>query len=178
VAIKSKKILVIDTDILRSAGIGDNPDASLCFKCLQFTLSISHRVAVSTELLEEWEKHESHLAHEWRTDMKIRDKLLSAKIPIDNLQEIIYQLDQFTSTQHEAMKKDLHLIRIALLADKIIISKDSAARKLFNQAAAHIDELRAITWVDLLKDKTAIEWLKRGAPPEKKRRLGYKDGQP
>jgi hypothetical protein len=69
--------------------------------------------------------------------------------------------------------KDWHLVVAALGADAIIASLDETARSAFADAAAHVSELRRVTWVNPSKSGEAVgDWLERGAPPEGRRGLG------
>jgi hypothetical protein len=76
--------------------------------------------------------------------------------------------------EREAMLKDIHLIETAMAADRIVISLDETARKLFIKVATRVGELRDIVWVNPEKmEEEPVSWLENGAKAEKKRKLGF-----
>jgi hypothetical protein len=71
-----------------------------------------------------------------------------------------------------ALAKDAHLIAAALLTDRIIISRDEEARRLFGIACKRAGELGEILWANPeFEDEQVAAWLQRGARVEKKRKL-------
>lgn len=61
-----------------------------------------------------------------------------------------------------------------MATDRTVISlDDNTARKFFSKAAAQVDELKDIVWVnpDKVEEEKAIEWLEKGAEAERDRLL-------
>ena len=72
----------------------------------------------------------------------------------------------------EALRKDFHLLQVALATDQNIISLDETIRGLFSRASQQVGEIRHIIWVN--PDRTEeepITWLQNGAPSEAHRQL-------
>jgi hypothetical protein len=76
--------------------------------------------------------------------------------------------------ERQAMLKDIHLIETAMAADRIVVSLDETARRLFITVATRVGELRNIVWVNPERaEEEPIHWLENGAKAEKKRKLGF-----
>ena len=74
----------------------------------------------------------------------------------------------------EAMQKDFMLIVAALAADRVVISLDETVRKLFDQAAQRVGELRSVVWVNPdSEEESPLRWLEKGAQAERQRQLGF-----
>ena len=56
---KQSRLLVVDASVLRAAGCSGDPQAGLCSQILQDIMQICHRVAISQEIADEWDKHQS-----------------------------------------------------------------------------------------------------------------------
>lgn len=175
---KVSKRLVIDASVARSAGKENAtyPTSKHCRDFLNTVLDISHRVVMTPDIRDEWQKHESNFAGEWRRRMLAKRKLdIHLDIVVDD--ELWSQIEGFTESdkEREAMIKDLRLIEAALATDKIVISLDEKVRNLFEKAADEVDELKEVVWVNPAKpEEKAIFWLKNGAAPEKERKLGFR----
>ncbi|MBE9129105.1 MULTISPECIES: hypothetical protein [unclassified Coleofasciculus] len=171
------KQLVIDASVARSAGGKDAkaPTSINCTKFLEAVLDICHKVVMTPDIKEEWNKHQSVFALGWRRRMVAKRKFVFLDVPIDN--ELWNSIDQIAGTdkQRAEMFKDLRLLEAAMATDKTVISlDDNTARRFFSKAALQVDELKEIVWVnpDKVKNKKPIEWLQNGANPEPKRLLG------
>jgi len=126
---------------------------------------------MTPEIAEEWDKHQNKFALSWRTNMKRHGKLSEPRYTQkDELRENIEKFAK-TEQEREKMLKDVHLLEAALATDKIVISLDDEARRLYSKISADVDEIREITWRNPT-DKDIISWLKRGATPDRKHWLG------
>ena len=175
---KDSKVLVIDASIARSAGPPHSihPTSSNCRNFLENVLLICHQIAMTPEIREEWNNHQSRFAREWRARMVAKKKLylLTDILPDKELWKGLENIAK-TDQQRAQIVKDIHLLEAALASDKIVVSLDeNTARKYFDNAAQTIVDLQKITWVnpDRIEEETPIAWLKDGAKPEKKRLLG------
>ena len=172
---RDSKQLVIDTDVAQASGDEDatNPRAINCRDFLKEVMSQDHRVVMTREISDEWKRHQSRFAFEWRVSMDARRRIDRIDPPEDN--ELRDKVTDTTSNEDEigAMEKDFHLLQAALTTDQTIISLDETVRGLFKQASQQVGEIRNIIWVN--PDRTAeehpIAWLQNGAPPEAYRRL-------
>ena len=168
--------LVIDASVARAAGGEDAtyPTSKNCRDFLKAVLEICHRVVMTPDIKEEWDKHQSKLASTWRRTMVARKKLeYYPDIAVsDRLWNKIERMAA-SDKEREAMLKDLRLIEAARTTDKTIISLDDTVRELFRKAAESVDELKDIVWVNpAVAEEHPLEWLENGANPERDRLLG------
>ncbi|HAG83222.1 MAG TPA: hypothetical protein DCL61_19275 [Cyanobacteria bacterium UBA12227] len=171
------KRLVIDASVGRSSG-GEEatyPTSVHCRDFLKAVLDICHKVVMTPDIRDEWNKHQSEFARKWRSQMVAKRKFEFLDVPVN--EELWNQIDLLAGTdkQRAEMFKDLRLLEAALVTDKTVISlDDNTARRFFSKAAAQVDELKDIVWVnpDKIEEEQPIEWLQNGANPEPDRQLG------
>ena len=173
----TSRLLVIDTSVARAAGNIDavHPTGKNCRDLLQSVLTICHRIAMPEELRNEWNKHRSAFARGWLVQMFARKKVKLDSPPeqADLLQKVASA--RVSPGQADAMRKDWLLIEAALDSDRSIVSLDDTARDAFRTAAHEVADLCKIVWVNPDKPaERAIEWLQRGAEPEKARMPGIR----
>lgn len=171
------KRLVIDASVARSSGGEDAtyPTSVHCRDFLQAVLDICHKVVMTPDIKEEWDKHQSVFALRWRRRMVAKGKFVFLK-EVSEDKELWDKIDLIAATdrQRADMFKDLRLLEAAIATDKTVISlDDNTARTFFSQAAVDINALKEIVWVnpDQVEEETPIEWLESGAKPESKRLL-------
>jgi hypothetical protein len=75
-----------------------------------------------------------------------------------------------------AMLKDAFLLAAAQATqDRMVVSLDDKARKLFQALAAQVPQWGTVSWINPGSDEeSAISWLGSGAKPDPARRLGYR----
>ena len=173
--VRDSKRLVIDTDVVQSSGDEDatDPRAIHCRDFPKVVRSQNHKVVMTREISDEWKRHQSRFALEWRVSMDAR-----RKIDRINPSEDEELQDKVTNTasdedEIEAMQKDFHLLQAALTTDQTITSLDETVRQLFKRASQSVGEIRNIIWVnpDRTAEEQPIVWLQNGAPSEAHRRL-------
>jgi hypothetical protein len=123
------KRLVIDASVARSAG-GEEatyPTSVYCRDFLKAVLDICHKVVMTPDIREEWNKHESDFARAWRRRMVAKRKFEFLDIPVND--ELWNKIDRIAGTdkQRTEMFKDLLLIEAAIATDRIVISLDDIA---------------------------------------------------
>jgi hypothetical protein len=167
--------LVIDASVARAAG-----DVKATFdtavKCRDFLSNvylICHKVVMSPEIRAEWSKHSSRFTRKWHKNMMARKKVVTIDITIThNLTNKINKL-KLSANDKAAMLKDVPLLTAALATDKAVISLDDNARRLYRDSVKNIGVYSSINWVNpAVETEEPIQWLKLGAPLERKRRLG------
>ena len=172
---RDSKRLVIDTDIVQSSGDEDatDPRAVHCRDFLKEVRSQNHRVVITREISDEWKRHQSRFALEWRVSMDARRKIDRINPPEDEGLQ-----DKVTNTAGDedeiaAMQKDFHLLQAALATDQTITSLDETIRRLFKRASQQVGEIRNIIWVNpnRIVEEQPISWLQNGAPSEPHRQL-------
>jgi hypothetical protein len=179
---KKRRCVVIDADVLLAAG-GENavyPKSVHCRDSLDAVLKICHRVIAPQTIRDEWDrKYDQEMRRpgrfgtDWRKQMMSKKKLdVCNPAPLNQtLRDQIAGLTLKKSDKRILMK-DVHLVEAALLADKIIFSCDEECRRLFALASRQIGDLGTLIWINPDSDaEECREWLKRGAPYDKRKTL-------
>ncbi|MEK0336609.1 MAG: hypothetical protein QQN41_04145 [Nitrosopumilus sp.] len=145
-----------------------------CRDFLKSVKEICHRLVMTPDIANEWNRHQSKYSRTWRVFMVAHNKVKTLNLSLnDNLRS---EIQNIVSSQKslKAMLKDCPLIEAALETDQTVVSLDETARSLFATASARFYDLRNIVWVNPSKlDEKPILWLRNGARSEKIRRLGY-----
>ena len=172
---RDSRQLVIDADVARASGseTATHPRAEHCRDFLSAVLKLSHRIAMTEKINNEWKNHQSRFARRWRVSMDAR-KRIDRIDPPENA-ELQAKITTTTNNENEieALEKDFHLLQAALATDQTIISLDETVRGLFKRASQQVGAIRGIIWVnpDRTVEEQPITWLQNGAPPEGHRRL-------
>jgi hypothetical protein len=173
-ALKTPRRLVIDADVLRSAGEenAQHPRSMICRDFLIAVRSICHHAALSTDLEREWEKHSSRFSRKWYASMESRKKI--QHLPDDSQHDFTEMLQDegLTLKQRRAVMKDLHLVEAAMFTDSIVVSLDKEAVELMQQVLCCDAPFRKLCWINPESDPVQVhEWLQNGAKAEKRWRL-------
>jgi hypothetical protein len=175
---KVSRRLVIDASVARSAGGEQSmfPTSKHCRDFLKAALSICHRVVMTPEIAEEWNKHRSNFARTWRVSMVARKKEI--RLPSHHNENLRTKIEGAASSEKScaAMLKDVHLLEAALATDSVVISLDDVVKNLFSTSCQSIGEIKNIIWINPDEDKGQTQvWLEKGAKPDKTLRLGFTD---
>lgn len=172
---RNSKRLVIDADVAQASGDEDatDPRAVNCRDFLKEVMTQNHRLVMTRKISDEWKRHQSRFALEWRMSMDARRRV--DRIDPPEYDELQGKVANTTDSEDEikVMQKDLHLLEAALVTDKTIISLDETVRTLFAQTSQQVSEIRDIIWVnpERTTEEQPIDWLQSGAPPEAHRQL-------
>lgn len=165
--------LVIDACVARAAGGEDatHPVSRNCRDFLHVMLGLSHQIVRTEEIWAEWKKHKSAYANIWLNSMIARKRVHSLKVePDKKLREFVNSPP--VENDAEQMLKDCHLIEAAAASDRVVVSKDVVARKLFSKASKSVGWLKMVAWVDPAdQTEDPLVWLTSGAAPEESRCL-------
>lgn len=173
---KVSRRLVIDASVARSAGGEQStfPTSKHCRDFLKSVLSICHRVVMTPEIAEEWNKHRSNFARTWRVSMVARKKEI--RLPSQHHEKLRTKIESAASSEKScaAMLKDVHLLEAALATDSVVVSLDDVVKNLFSASCQSVGEIKSIVWVnpDEGNGKTQA-WLEKGAKPDKNLRLRF-----
>jgi hypothetical protein len=173
---KRSQCLVIDASIARAAGPQGavHPTAKHCRDFLLAVLDVCHHAMFSTEIADEWKKHQSGFASQWRTSMFARKKIDRLDVPED--QDLRQQIEQTAANekQRQAMLKDVHLIEAALASGMRVAALDEIVRACFRSASASVSRLWSVCWINPdIPEEEPLEWLQAGAPIDTFRTLGH-----
>lgn len=174
---KQRRRLVIDASVMLAAGglEAKAGQSKVCRDLLLAVRRICHRAVLTEEIQQEWDRHQSRFASEWRVSMVKLGKVdpLATQADVDLRQAIREAAPE--EKVAEKMLKDVRLIEAAQLADGIVISLDDNARDHFARIAARVSELSKVIWVNPAKEPDGcLSWLERGAPKEKSRQLSHR----
>lgn len=153
------RLLVIDASVARAAGLSEDAVSSASRHFLNLVLDICHRMVLTEPIRDEWRRHQSKFAKQWRLSMYAKKKIVL--LPSDDDPRLTRRiLDATHPNDHPAALKDIPLLVAARHADRIVVSRDDNARVMF-----HIRELGAIMWVNPITEPDRVrEWLEQGAP--------------
>ena len=173
---RATRRLVIDASVAGRAGRLDqpHPDSHRCRAFLTEMHAGTHRLVMTEAIRREWDDHELPFARRWRAQMLQRGRIEFLQPKRDARLEAAIEATARGEAQREAIRKDLHLIAAARAADQMVVSLDEVIRNHFRRAAQQVGRIRNVVWVNPDRDAEAcIDWLRRGAPAEQHRRLGY-----
>jgi predicted nucleic acid-binding protein len=160
--------IVIDADIMRSAGTSEHPHSRNSRQVLEALRDGNHRMVQCAPLLEEHKKHRSRFASIWQTSMLSRKQWVRWEYKEDaNLRRVLVAaLPEEANHKEQAVLKDAHLLEAAAATGQCIISKDRTARDLFQLACPSLASHRHILWGEMtLSADAVIDWVKSGCGP-------------
>lgn len=163
------KWLVVDTNILRSAGLGENPQSLFSNELLIAILEICHNVVTNSIAEEETSYHAGRIAISWKKDMEIRRKLNRNGLGNKFSKALDTNKHLISNTDFREIEKDAFLYDLALSKDKIIISREtnSADRiKKYSFLKEKLIDTQYIVLSDSEPDfHSLIQWLQANCPP-------------
>ena len=128
--------LVIDADVMRSAGETDHPISSACRRFLETVLDVGHHVVMTDAILEEWRHHMSKYSRIWRRRMYGRRLVIQIEVNDETLRG---RIDAAVHRDQKAIaEKDVHLIEAAIATDRLVTSQDESARGVFKDASDRV----------------------------------------
>ena len=166
--------LVIDADVVHSAGETEHPVSSACRRFLETVLDVGHQVVMTDAIMAEWRHHMSRYSRRWRRQMYGRKRVYRIEMEKERDDNLRGRIDAAVHRDQKAIiAKDVHLIEAAIAMDQLVTSKDESARDAFKDASNGVVELKQIVWVNPTGDnEKPIEWLQNGARAEARRLLG------
>ncbi len=175
--------VVIDASVAGSAGGEEatHPTSINCTNFLKvFYLNTDLNMVMTLEIRGEWKRHRSNFAYTFLVNMLSEDRIYSPEE--DDLLEIRKlksKMDPISLRKklREELEKDFILIEAALATDKSVVSLDKI-RKRFVKICheEELEDLKDIVWLNPDKNADdALSWLKDGANPVEKYKLGFVD---
>lgn len=176
---RGSKRLVVDASVARAAG-GEQATYPLSKRSRDFLkamLAAGHHAVLSRPIRDEWKKHASIFASQWRTAMMARKRVILDDVPEDPTLRQAIEEAATTENGRRAMLKDVHLLEAARVTDESVASLDDVVRALFARASRRVRPLRSVVWVNPgREEEDSVGWLEKGAPKDTRRRLGEFEG--
>ena len=165
--------LVIDADVVHSAGETDHPISSACRRFLETVLDVGHQVVMTDAIMAEWHHHMSRYSRRWRRQMYGRRRVYRIEMQKERDNNMRKRIDRAVHRDQRAIvAKDVHLIEAAIATDRLVTSKDGSARGVFKDASDGVVELKQIVWVNpACANEEPIKWLENGARAEAHRMI-------
>lgn len=172
---RKSKALVIDTSIVCAVGREDAtfPTSVRCRDFLVFVRDRGFCVAMSPDIVAEWNDHASRFSRKWLVQMRGRKRVCDVENAKNGtLRQRVLDTTKIKDVR-DLMQKDFHLIEAALVTDKTVASLDEKVRNHFRSAAVDVDEIKTVVWVNPDREDEGVQaWLTAGAPADKERQLG------
>ena len=157
--------IVIDADIMRSAGKSEHPHSSNARKVLDAIWDAGHTMVQCAPLKVEHVRHQGRYASLWRTKMVSRKRWTHWNYVADKeLRTILVAaLPAGSRAKDREVLKDAHLLEAAAATGYRIVSKDATARNLFRLACPNLGVHKSILWGDLTgAPAKVIQWVEDG----------------
>lgn len=155
---------MVDTNIVSSAGLNSNPEASISRKILISIYYNGHNAALSDEICKEYRCGWSHVGKTWYTQMRRHKKILlihdsaDDKLRWDIVKMIgeCYHPSQAKTIWERSVKKDVPLLEIAILTDRVVLSHEHKCRDHFRKivsgngdptCSCTVTKIRSIKWL-------------------------------
>jgi hypothetical protein len=159
--------VVVDANIARACN--DLGKVEVAVRAFEFLAQLTSRandvsVVLNDMLEKEWLKHQSRTFISWWTQMETRGsvKYVSTKevahyrLAVDGVSD---------DGVRNAMRKDFHLVELAVTEVAPIASYDEKQRRYVGDLVAQCPDLQAIQWVNPLLDEKWEEWIAAGFTP-------------
>ena len=150
---KKSRLLVVDASIMRGAGQTEHPVSKACRNFLEAILTICHRVVLTPEIREEWNRHQSKFARKWRVQMNARKKVWR----IDTPRRIDLRTTGASPNKQASIEKDRCLLEAAMSTERVIVTNDNALTHALAETTKGSKILRNIKWINPTID--GVSWL-------------------
>ena len=167
--------IVVDTSVARAVGESGKQPAKACRDSLAAILQDKHyHLAMNDTLKREWLKereegeegeesspYASRFALAWLTDMESEQRVKTFSERKDFINQCIQASASLAAAS--AIRKDLHLVDLAIQADHRVLSTDKKIVGHLRRLGARVPQVCPILWVHPV-DHDAPAWLAGGAP--------------
>lgn len=167
------RVIVVDASVARRAGAGMHSDSVNCAKALEALFSSSHSIAMSQDLMDEWRRHKKPVAMGFLQRMfSARRVVRNSPPPNSSLRRCLERSTRVVKHQ-KCLKKDAHLVELALATDKRVLSVDELARTLLQSASVKCTVVAAIYWANPDTDAArCCAWIAAGVKATAALKLG------
>lgn len=141
-------MVVVDACVLRSASESDVPLPKQCREALDAVRKGGRTVVACKTLQAEWRNHRSLYSQCWLTSMyaKRRVKVVDAYLPRSQSAE--HAISRLAEPLKSHGLKDVHLLRLAIDNDGMIVSSERRCRESFSAAKSSFAPIGNVAFVD------------------------------
>lgn len=158
--------LVIDASVARAAGTGNphaNPPAPQSIDCLEAVRDGSFSVVFDGETRDEWLRHGRPFAVKWLANMKATKRFRFLRdVQWEHLGVLLEAAADLPGNQPAAVAKDAHVVALAMVSDRRVLSGDLRQRELLGKLDG-VPDLELLCWASPAEPGT-LGWLHSGAP--------------
>ena len=142
---KRSRLLVVDASVARSAGETEHPVSSCCREALLVIRTICHRIVMTAEVQDEWNRHMSRFARKWLVSMWARKKVY----PCEGVQlsDADRACDGLSTAEQDGLRKDLCLLEAACAGDGIVVTRDDALQVIWQKCHDRLGLPKQIRWI-------------------------------
>lgn len=159
--------VVVDTSVARAAGTGRadaGPPSPACVAALDAIAAHQDlEVATSYRLKQEWQQHARPYSWKWLSTMFSRKRVHVVQDPWPDEIALIDAANDLPGNAHEDVAKDTHLVGLAMLTDRRVVSLDVRQRSLLGHLVGAHPQISALHWASPAEPPT-LPWLQAGAP--------------
>ncbi|MCB9669057.1 MAG: hypothetical protein H6734_06265 [Alphaproteobacteria bacterium] len=167
--------IVVDASVARAAGVG-RPDAGhpgpAAVAALEAVRDGGHQVVMSAAVREEWLRHQRPFAVRWLHQMVGTKRVTSVATEWPGVVDVLDAASVLPGAQPVEIAKDTHLVGLAMVTDRRVVSLDVRQRTLLRDLVPEVPSLAGLYWVSPTEETTG-PWLLRGAPEEPALTLGH-----
>jgi predicted nucleic acid-binding protein len=160
--------LVIDASVLHAASAdgSSHPIGSRCRDTLILIREGRHAVAVTDEIIEEWNLHSSKFARAWRIAMNARRKTVPVRSSdCTDVLTVVRRSKQLSEQEVNAVEKDMHLVAAARSASRSILSLDEITRAILRKLGSETRALDDFMWANPVSEFDLLRaWLNDKEP--------------
>jgi hypothetical protein len=178
----AKRHLVVDASVLRGAGVRwpvPSEEGRSCAEVLQTIWQVCHSGVYGELLSAEADSHQGRFGRAWRVRMINAGKWLPRLEERGWLGSLLESKRcPLSAAERRQARKDCHLVSLAWVTDRIILSTDDTAGDLFARLVPFESRLAPVHWIN---PRTScgelIPWLEAGAPEAARWQLGSRLGR-
>lgn len=139
--------LVVDTCVLKSAGLSGKHTPSECRAVLEEIKNNSISVSVCDILLAEWKRHKSRYSSTWLVAMYSRKLIDRINTFTGKSRSVENAISRLIEPEKSDAYKDIHLLKVAVDCGYCVVSNERRCRAAFHKASIHCQEISRVSWI-------------------------------
>lgn len=163
--------IVVDSCVARAIdakGMSQKSPALECIKALEAigTYNAGRQkllLALSKDLEGEWRKHATQYFTKWVANMVARKYTSVHNGSWHGETALLDAAEDLPGKRGSSVKKDVHIVRLAMLSGKRVLSLDARQKELLGEVRHSVKGLDELNWV-APTHPNAASWLRDGAP--------------